>query len=373
MDASRGLFISLTGVLLGFGLIMVHSASITSWPTTFERVYLSRHAVFLIVAVCSSCVCAALPARFWWKASPYLFLLTLALLVLVLLPGVGTQVNGARRWLRAGGISIQPSEIAKLTLPLFMGRILVRHRQRIRHWFHGTVPVLAPLALAAPLVFIEPDLGTAVFLVVVASLLLWLAGWPIRNYLVCLVILLPCAGLFLSMKPYQLERIRGFVSTWRDVNLAPYQIRQSLMSLGEGGIQGVGVGKGWQKLSFLPEANTDFVFSVVGEELGLLGTSCLIVIWSGFFLSGYAILRRHDRSSYPYLVGMVLLTEFVLQAAINTAVVTAVLPPKGISHPFLSYGGSNLIVSLTAVGIILSLASTPTSEGDAPQPQHALT
>ncbi len=338
---------------------MVHSASITSWPTAFERVYLSRHAVFLLAAVVICCACAALPSKFWWIASPYLFLLTIALLVLVLLPGVGTQVNGARRWLRAGGISIQPSEIAKLTLPLFMGRIIVRNRQWIRHWLYGTVPLLAPLAIAVPLVFLEPDLGTTAFLILVACLLLWLAGWPLRNYVFCLVTILPCAGLMLSIRPYQLERIRGFVSTWQDVNQAPYQIRQSLMSLGAGGLRGVGVGKGWQKLSFLPEANTDFVFSVVGEELGLLGTCCLVVIWSGLFLSGFAILRRHERSSYQYLVGMILLTEFVMQAAVNTAVVTAMLPPKGISHPFLSYGGSSLIVSLTAVGIILSLASTP--------------
>jgi cell division protein FtsW len=343
-------------VLLGFGLIMVHSASITSWPTAFERVYLSRHAAFLVVAICSSCVCAALPAKFWWSASPYLFWLSIALLILVLVPGVGTEVNGARRWLRGGGISVQPSEIAKLTLPLFMGRIIIRRRDWIRHWFFGTVPLLVPLGLTVPLVFLEPDLGTTVFLVVVAASMLWLAGWPMRNYVISALILLPCAGLFLSVKPYQMERIRGFVSTWQDVNHAPYQIRQSLMSLGAGGMQGVGVGKGWQKLSFLPEANTDFVFSVVGEELGLLGTSCLFVIWAGFFLSGYAILRRHDRFSYQYLAGMVLLTEFVLQAAMNTAVVTAVIPPKGISHPFLSYGGSNLIVSLTAVGIILSLS-----------------
>jgi cell division protein FtsW len=367
VDASRGLFTSFAGILLGFGLIMVHSASITSWPTAFERVYLSRHAAFLLVAVCSSCLCAVLPARFWWKASPYLFVLTAALLILVLVPGVGTQVNGARRWLRAGGISLQPSEVAKLALPLFMGRLLVGHRQWISHWFYGTVPFLAPLVLIVSLVFLEPDLGTAVFLVVMGGLLLWLAGWPIRNYIIVLTLLGPCAGLFLSIKPYQLERLKGFVATWEDVNHAPYQIRQSLMSLGAGGIDGVGVGKGWQKLSFLPEANTDFVFSVVGEELGLLGTICLVVIWAGFFLSGYAILRRHDRSSYQYLVGMVLLIQLVLQAAVNTAVVTAVMPPKGISHPFLSYGGSNLVVSLAAVGIILSFASASKSQEGHPQ------
>ncbi len=364
MDASRGLFISLTGVLLGFGLMMVHSASITSWPNTFEQVYLSRHAVFLFVAICSGWTCALIPARYWRLWSPYLFLLTLGLLALVLVPSIGTQVKGARRWLRAGGISIQPSEIAKITLPLFLGRILLRHQDSLRHWFYGTVPLLAPLVVMVPLVFLEPDLGTSVFLVLATLLFLWLAGWPLRNYVIGLCLTIPCVGVLFSMKPYQLARIQGFLATWQDVNQAPYQVKQSLMTLGAGGLNGVGVGKGWQKLSFLPEANTDFVFSVVGEELGLLGTLCLVGIWCGLFLSGYAILRRKHQNSYEYLVGMTLLTELVMQAALNTAVVSAMVPPKGISHPFLSYGGSNLIVSLTAIGIILSLATPQPSEDD---------
>ncbi len=357
MNLSRGLFISLTGVLVGFGLIMVHSASITSWPNTFEQVYLTRHAIFLVLSACMGGLCSLLPRKFWWSVSPYVFLLTLGLLILVLVPGVGFQVNGARRWLRLGSISIQPSEIAKISLPLFMGRILVQYRQSIRHWFHGTVPLVAPLIVMAPLVFVEPDLGTTLFLATSAGLLLWLGGWPLRNYVFGLILFVPFFVILFSIKSYQLERIRGFVKTWQDVNQAPYQVRQSLMAFGAGGIEGVGIGKGWQKLSFLPEANTDFVFSVVGEELGLLGTLCLVVVWCGLLLAGCCVLRRQDRSSYQYLVGMTLLVEVVLQAAINTAVVTAVLPPKGISHPFLSYGGSNLIVSLAAIGVILSLSS----------------
>jgi cell division protein FtsW len=194
-------------------------------------------------------------------------------------------------------------------------------------------------------------------------LLLWIAGWPLRYFVFCLGLGVPAACLVFSIKSYQFERIRGFFLAWQDVNHAPYQIRQSLMSLSEGGLQGVGLGKGWQKLSYLPEANTDFVLSVVGEELGLLGTLCLVVIWSGFFWAGYRIICGQPRSSYHYIVGLTLLTSLVLQAAMNTAVVTAMVPPKGISHPFLSYGGSNLLVSLVAVGIILSLTSS-SSESD---------
>ncbi len=336
---------------------MVHSASITSWPTAFERVYLSRHVIFLVMSVCASYVCALVPARFWWSASPYFFALTIVLLVCVLVPDIGVQVNGARRWIRVWHLSMQPSEIAKLSVPLLMGRLIIQYRATGRNRLLVTILVLLPLFLAIPLVFAEPDLGTSMYLSFVGLLLLWIAGWPLWSFLVGLVIAVPGLFVFFSMKAYQWERIRGFLSGWENANQASYQIRQSLISLSEGGIHGVGLGKGWQKLSYLPEANTDFVFSVIGEELGLLGTLCLIGIWTGFFFAGYKILSHQDRWSYQYIVGLTLLCELVLQAALNTAVVTALVPPKGISHPFLSYGGSNLFISLVCVGIVLSLGS----------------
>ena len=158
------------------------------------------------------------------------------------------------------------------------------------------------------------------------------------------------------MKAYQLERITGFLAAWNDLDQAPYQMKQSLVSLGAGGFFGVGLGKGWQKLSFLPEANTDFVFAVVGEELGLIGTVGLIMLWGSFYAVGLRLIRHHDRQSFEYLTGFTLLTQLVIQAALNIAVVTAMVPPKGIPHPFLSYGGSNLVVSLLSVGIVISLS-----------------
>ena len=336
---------------------MVHSASITSWPTAFERVYLSRHVTFLVLAVCASYVCALIPARFWWSASPHFFALTIVLLVCVLVPGIGVQVNGARRWIRVWEFSIQPSEVAKLSIPLLMGRLVIQYRATLRNRVLCKILVVLPLLMAIPLILAEPDLGTSIYIFFVGLLLLWVAGWPVWNFVVGLVIAVPGLFGFFSMKAYQWERIRGFLLGWEDTGQASYQIRQSLISLSEGGTQGVGLGKGWQKLSYLPEANTDFVFSVIGEELGLLGTLCLIGIWMGFFFSGYKILRCQDCRSYQYIVGLTLLCETVLQAALNTAVVTALVPPKGISHPFLSYGGSNLFISLLGVGIILSLGS----------------
>jgi cell division protein FtsW len=161
------------------------------------------------------------------------------------------------------------------------------------------------------------------------------------------------------LRPYQLQRITGFVAAWRDVDEAPYQVRQSLITLGVGGTDGVGLGKGWQKLSFLPEANTDFVVAVLGEELGLVGTLGLIALWVGLFLTGLRMLAALPHRSFEYAAGVTLLTQLVLQAALNVAVVTAMVPPKGIAHPLISYGGSSLVASILTLGIITSLARAP--------------
>jgi cell division protein FtsW len=165
----------------------------------------------------------------------------------------------------------------------------------------------------------------------------------------------PACLSILVMKPYQRQRVVGFFETWADFEAAPYQLQQSLVSMGSGGLLGVGLGRGWQKLSFLPEANTDFVFAVIGEELGLLGTLSLLALWCGLYLNGLRMLNRLDPGSFSFVAGFVLLTQVVGQALLNVAVVTAMVPPKGISHPLISAGGSNLIVSLISLAIVYSL------------------
>ncbi|MGH7127360.1 MAG: FtsW/RodA/SpoVE family cell cycle protein [Planctomycetaceae bacterium] len=362
-SSTRGLFVSLACVLVGFGVLMVHSASITSWPTEMERVYLLRHVTFLLAGVTAAGICASLPARFWYHAAPWLFLLTAVLLAVVLVPGVGTRVNGAQRWLRFGPLSLQPSELAKLALPLFVARLMVSRRERLHRWVAGTLPVVWPPAVVVPLVMIEPDLGTSLFLAAGGLIALFVGGWPLRNFLIGAGVCVPaCVGL-VTMQPYQSRRITGFLAAWADLNEAPYQLKQSLVSLGEGGLLGVGLGRGWQKLSFLPEASTDFVFAVVGEELGLVGTLGLLTVWGGLFVLGLRLLAPFPRRSFVYVAGFTLLTQLALQAALNMAVVTALVPPKGIPHPLISYGGSNLVVSLVTLGILLSLTrAEPSAE-----------
>ncbi len=355
MRLTRDAFILTILMLLGVGLMMVLSASITSRPSENEQIYLSRHLLFLGIAVVAGGIAALLPPRFWQEAAPWAFAGTLALLVMVLVPGVGTEVNGARRWLRFGPFSLQPSELAKVTLPLFLCWSIGRRRDRFGRIAVATPPLI-PIVLTVFLVLQEPDLGTSVFLCLISMICLFVAGWPLWQFVLAGGLVVPLAAGLVALKPYQRDRIEGFLAAWRDFDQAPYQIQQSLTTLGVGGGAGVGLGRGWQKLSFLPEANTDFVFAVIGEELGLIGTLGVITLWVALFLIGLQLLTRLPQQTFAYAASITLLTQLVLQAAINACVVTALLPPKGIPHPLISYGGSSLLMSLVALGVILSLS-----------------
>lgn len=353
----RAFFWALTCVLLGFGVLMVHSASITSWPTDFEQVYLTKHLKYLAMAVVSASVAAALPARFWYRAAPWIFLATLIVLIAVLVPGIGTSVKGARRWLRIGSLSLQPSELAKLAMPLLIARMVVNRRETLDGWVRGTVPFAFPIAISAGLVLAEPDLGTSLFVAGSAMLALYYGGWPIRNYLVGVVAAVPALCIAISGHTYRLRRITDFFSVWTDLpGSDAWQLKQSLLTLGHGGLWGVGLGRGTQKLSFLPESNTDFVFAVVGEELGLAGTLGLAALWCGIFWAGTKLFARTRTDSFAYIAGMTLISQMVVQAIVNTAVVIALVPTTGVPHPLVSYGGTSLFMSVTSFGVMISLS-----------------
>lgn len=364
MDLPRKVFLALVGVLLGLGLLMVYSSSITSRPTEFEWVHLRRHLAAAAVGIVLGAAAFTRSEKFWRVTAPVWFGLTVLLLIAVLVPGIGTKVKGAHRWIRVAGVSVQPSEIAKIIVPMMTCWMLSRSVQDGRRTWRQLLWIVSPTLIAAPLVLIEPDLGTAAFLLLGTVVALWVSGWPLRHFAAGLLLLFPMGIGFLFLKPYQQRRIIGFLETWNDLDAAPYQIRQSLVSLGAGGLWGEGLGKGFQKLSFLPEANTDFVFAVMGEELGLVGTLGLLAVWSGLYLSGVRLLSVLDFRSFGFRTGFTLLTMFVVQALMNVAVVTAMVPPKGISHPLLSAGGSNLVGSLLLLGIVGSLLRSSEQSGE---------
>jgi cell division protein FtsW len=355
VDQERKLFVAFIAVLLGFGTLMVHSASITSRPSEAEQVFLSRHLTYVSLGLIAALIAGFLPATFWRRIAPGFFWGTIALLVLVLVPGLGARVNGAQRWFRNGSLSFQPAELVKLSLPLYVCCLIERRRDVLTTWFQGTLPVVFPVLLVVPLVMLQPDLGTALFLATGGAVALLIGGWPLRNFLIGAGCALPAIGLAVWNKPYQMQRIADFLATWADWTQAPYHLKQSLVTLGAGGAFGVGLGRGFQKLSFLPEANSDFVFSVIGEELGIVGTLSVMGLWLGVYVLGLRLINRLDSRTFAYNSAFTLLTQLIVQVTLNIAVVTAMVPPKGIPHPLLSYGGSNLVVSLISLGVVLSL------------------
>ncbi len=362
-DVRGGLFLCCAGLLLAIGTLIVYSSSITARPSQEEQYYLGRQLLFLLASGLVGITASCRPRIFWQRFAPMFYAATLLLLILVLIPGIGRSINGAQRWFRIGPISLQPSEIAKLALPMMLCAWRARRKMNdpsgdLRNLFQSgllALPVLAMIAL-------EPDLGTAVFLGMTTLLVFWLTDCPARYFSVLAVLTVPVALMMAVLRPYQFARLKGFVNVWFHPEDAPYQVQQSLTTLGAGGISGVGLGKGWQKLSFLPEANTDFAFAVVGEELGLIGTLSVIGLWGGLYVTGIWLMRRVPPGSFAGTLSLTLLAQLVIQAAMNVAVVTALLPPKGISHPFISYGGSNLIVSILALGVIVSLTRPTRSE-----------
>ena len=350
---------------------MVHSASLTLLPGQSETVFLGRHLLFLAISVvCGFAASFVSPQFLKANASNFCFLLVL-LLIAVLIPGVGTRVNGAQRWLRLGGISLQPSELGRLLMPIMAAKTLTEIRDSTGFSIKTIPRTFLPLAFVLPLVAVEPDLGATVFLTTGFATALFIGGWPLRYFIGSALLVLPAAVSLLALKSYQMKRITGFMDAWQDLSRAPWQIRQSLLSLGSGGLEGTGVGGGWQKLSYLPEANTDFVFAVIGEELGLAGTLGVIFIWIGVYLTGRAVMRPLQRGSFEWILGSTLVIQIVLQALANVAVVTAMVPPKGVPHPFISYGGTNLLVNTVAVGLIVGLSRSAASNSKNAQPTAA--
>jgi len=358
----RQLHLAFVGVLVGVGVLMAFSASMSSRPGVSSAGYIFRHLACLALAIPAAAVASRITPETWRRIAPWAFFGTCLLLVLVLIPGIGARVNGARRWFRLGGLSLQPSELMKLVLPPYLAVVLEQQRALKRPFHSDVIRLLVPLGVVAVLSILEPDLGSAVLLLTTGAIVLWTGGWPFKRIAAAALLCSPALLGLLFLKPYQRQRLTGFIDVWTAPERAPYQIKQSLLTLGVGGWFGEGLGKGWQKLSFLPEANTDFVFSVVGEEVGLVGTLGVVGAWLGVYLTGLRMLSSRHPRSLSAIVGFTWLTMLVSQAALNICVVTALAPPKGVSHPLLSYGGTSLLVSIVIVGAFAGMTRDESAE-----------
>jgi cell division protein FtsW len=279
-------------------------------------------------------------------------------LALVLIPGLGHKVSGARRWFRFGWLSIQPSEVAQLAVIVYLSDLLTRKRGQLQNWIYGVLPPVIVLGATLGLILLEPDLGTAVALGLVALGLLFIAGIPPKVVAAMGLSAIPAVIGLILIKPYRVRRILAYLNPWADPEGAGFQLIQSLVALGSGGLFGLGLGESRQKLFYLPAAHTDFIFAVIGEELGFVGVSMvLILLW---LLVWYG-LRIALCSPEPFGVftGIGIALLLALEALVHIGVTAGAIPTKGLPFPFISYGGTALIVNLVSVALLLNLSRTP--------------
>jgi cell division protein FtsW len=344
--------------LTAFGLVMVFSASEVQGWLWFHNAayYFERQLMWLALGVILLFAGANLDYHRLRTLALPLGLVTVALMVLVLLPHFGVEVNGARRWLRLGPLQMQPAELAKIAAIIFMALWLERHRDRLSSLENGVVPFLALLGFTILLVILERDLGTTLIIAGILLAQFLVAGGRKRHVLLLALIMALCVYLFIRMEPYRLHRILAFVDPWSDPLNTGFQAIQSVVALGSGGFAGLGLGHSIQKYQWLPFAHTDFIFAIVGEETGLLGTSAVLALFGLFAYRGYRVaLKAPD--AFGSLLACGVTTWIALQALINIAAVTVTLPTTGIPLPFISYGGSSLAITLLAVGILINVST----------------
>ena len=356
---TQGLLLCLLG-LISIGLIIQYSAS---YPIGIERFqdgfyYLRKQLLFLFVGILFMLISVKIPYRFWAKLSMPLLFLAGILLVLVFIPSTGVSAGGARRWLEAGGIRFQPSELAKLALVLFLATSMAKKRKKMQFFSIGVLPhFLIPGGLLV-LILIQPDFGTFFTMGVLIVLMLFIGGARFQHLILIGLISLPFLYHLIAGVDYRRKRFLAFLDPWADSKDSGFQIIQSQIAFHKGGIMGVGLGEGQQKMLFVPDVHTDFIFSVVGEELGFIGVVILLLLFLIFTFIGFKIaMKAHRLGAYfgCYLAAGITLMVSV-PAFVNMAVVLGILPTKGMVLPFLSYGGSALIILLFALGILLHLS-----------------
>jgi cell division protein FtsW len=347
----------ITIVLALVGLVMVFSASAVVAGNRFHDpgYFLKRQLAWLAFGFLLLHLASHIDYIWWKRLSFPLLGLTVVLLVMVLMPSFGVAVKGARRWLRLGLISIQPAEIAKLVAVMYLAAYLAKKEDRLTGFFSGLAPALLVIGVLSGLVLLEPDLGTVIVMGTVAISLLFLGGARLSHLLSLGLCAVPAVMVLVLSSSYRRQRLMTFLAPWKDASDAGFQITQSFLAFGSGGLFGVGLGEGKQKLFFLPEAHTDFVLALVGEELGLVGTAVIILLFALFAIRGFQVAAR-ARMPFGRYLGMGITLLIGVQALINACVVTGLVPTKGLTLPFVSYGGSSLVTCMFGVGILLNIS-----------------
>lgn len=360
-------------VLLGFSVVTVYSTDMTTSGSGGVGYQFIKHILWIGVGSVFLVTMSKVDYHYLQKLSIPLLVLSFALLVLVLVPGVGTVTNGARRWIRLNRIvGIQPSEFAKLAMIIFVANYIAQRERRMSEFKCGFIIPISIIAAAGALVMKEPDFGTAAFIAILSMIMLIVGGTRIIFVFFTAIAFTPFIHKMLFDVPFRRVRLLAFLDPWKDPSGTGYQIIQSWIALGSGGLTGLGLGSSKQKLFFLPESNSDFIFTIIGEEFGFLGVIVLIGLFLLLLWQGLKIVHI-AKDVFGFFLGLGITVMFGLQAMLNIAVVSGAVPTKGIPLPFISSGGSSLLFSMIGVGILINIArqssvcetiSLPTDKGE---------
>lgn len=349
-------------ILLGIGLVMVYSASIAIAEADKvvghnSHYYLVRQTIFIVISLSAALVVFNIPISWWQKMAPYLFLFGLALLVLVLIPGIGRVVGGSRRWLSLFVINLQPSELMKLFSAMYVADYTVRKAALMNSFTRGFLPMLVVMLLVGGLLLHEPDFGAFAVIAAISISILWLGGINGRIFAGLLVLLVVGFILLIWNSPYRLERVIGFMNPWADPYGKGYQLSHALIAFGRGEWFGVGLGASVEKLLYLPEAHTDFLLAVIAEELGFIGVLAVIGLFIWIVMRSFAIAKEAiaNERYFAALLSQGLGVWIGVQGIINMGVNMGVLPTKGLTLPLLSFGGSGILANCIGMAILMRI------------------
>jgi cell division protein FtsW len=344
-------------ILLSAGVVMVYSASAIVAADRFHDPYFFLKKQVFWALLGSAALWAVLQVDYRRLEPLMLPVLILAavLLVLVLVPPLGQAINGTRRWIRLGPVSFQPAELAKLALVVYLAGFLAKRRHELGDFRRGFLPPVLVAAALAALVLVQPDLGSCLTLVALTFGLLYIAGSPVKHLAWVMAPALPLLALAVWWAPYRVRRITAFLDPWADAQGSGFQIIQSWLALGNGGLVGQGIGGSRQKLFYLPEAHTDFIFAIIGEEFGFVGSMTIVALFAVLIWRGLRIGLRAPEPFGAYLaLGITVL--LATQTLVNLGAVTGLLPTKGLPLPFISFGGSALIMTMVSTGMLLNIS-----------------
>ncbi|MEJ2068807.1 MAG: putative lipid II flippase FtsW [Syntrophobacterales bacterium] len=345
-------------ILVSLGLTMVFISSTVMANAQYQDPYffVKRQSIYALLGVGVLVLGASIDYHLYKRYVPWILLLSLISLILVFIPGLGARVRGAARWIRLGPFTLQPSEFAKLAMVIFLADSLARKQEKMKYFAIGFLPHMVVAGLFIGLIGKEPDFGTALTLAGIVFIMLLVGGTRLTYILLSFCLGVRGAVYMVMRDPKKFSRVLSFLDPWKYGNDVGYQLKQSLLAIGSGGFFGMGPGQSRAKLFYLPDAHTDFILSIFSEELGLIGVILILALFTLLIYRGIRVSLRAPDSFGSYLaLGLTLLIG--LQACINMGVVTGLLPTKGLSLPFLSYGGSSLLVNLLAVGILLNIST----------------